>query len=188
MAHSSTLTPVKGFEHQIEFARHNYDNQQALIRQLDVKAGVFITLLVFLATGVLPGARDVSAKLHWSGKGALTSWIYVAAGLVLVVGFLATAVCVQRVIRPRGSEHRGLSSGLMFASDILSHGDPERYHAETENMSEQALLKNLTAEIFQLSAIVKHKTDALRLARWPTMISFIAWAINCVVGAYILTW
>ena len=45
---------TKNLGPQIEFARHVYDNQQAIIRQLDVKAGVFVTLLVFLASGALP--------------------------------------------------------------------------------------------------------------------------------------
>jgi hypothetical protein len=188
MAHQATLTPVKNLGLQIEFAQHVYDNQQAIIRQLDVKAGVFVSLLVFLAIGALPIARDVSTKLHWTGRGALTSWSYAGSGLILVVGFLATAVCVQRVIRPRASEHTSLSTGLIFAPDILSHGDPEKYHDATEHATEQTLLKNLTVQIFQLSAIVQRKTDALRLARWPTMISFLAWAVNTATGAYILTW
>ena len=126
MAHSSTLTPVKGFEHQIEFARHNYDNQQALIRQLDVKAGVFITLLVFLATGVLPGARDVSAKLHWSGKGALTSWIYVATGLVLVVGFLATVLSASNELFAReGQNIEVYQAALCLLATFSATGTPK---------------------------------------------------------------
>src|SRR5438552_3816088 len=49
---------------QIEFARHSYDNQQGIIRQMDVKAGVFITLMVFLVTEAIPLAKDVSGKLQ----------------------------------------------------------------------------------------------------------------------------
>ena len=188
MAEQGTLRTAKDLRLQINFAQHNYDNQQGIIRQLDVKAGVFVTLLVFLAAGALAIAKDVSVKLHWHGRGAASSWIYAVSGFTLVFGFLATSVCVQRVIRLRGSEHKSLSTGLMFAPDILSHGDPEAYYAATESATEHTLLKNLAVQVFQLSAIVKRKTDALRVARWPTMISFLAWAINCVMGAYILMW
>src|SRR4051812_35121946 len=114
MAFPAASPAPKSLRAQIEFAQHNYENQQALIRQLDVKAGVFVTLLVFLATSALPGAKDIILKLHWSGRGVFTSVVYVATGVILIFGFLATAVCVQRVIRPRASEHRSVSSGLMF--------------------------------------------------------------------------
>jgi hypothetical protein len=188
MAQQPALIPSKSLDLQIDFARHSYDNQQAIIRQLDAKAGVFITLLVFLATGTLSVAKDVSTKLHWSGSGAVTSWIYIGTGVLLVLAFLITAWSVQRVIRPRGSEHKSLSRGLMFAADILKHGDPERFHSEMEDVSEPALLKSLTGEIFQLSAIVQQKTAALRFARWPTMTCFAAWALNSIAAIYILTW
>ena len=115
---------TKNLGPQIEFARHVYDNQQAIIRQLDVKAGVFVTLLVFLASGALPLARDIGLKLVWTGKGAITSWIYVSSGVILAIGFVGTALCVQRVIRPRGSEFGPLSAGLMFAPEILCHKGP----------------------------------------------------------------
>src|SRR5882672_7446369 len=110
---------------QIEFARHSYDNQQAIIRQLDTKAGVFIALLVFLVTEAIPLARDVSAKLQWVGRGSVSSWLYVGSAVFLAIGFIATAIYVQRVIRPRGSEYATGSAGLMFANDILRHGSPE---------------------------------------------------------------
>jgi hypothetical protein len=173
---------------QLEFARYNHDNQQAIIRQLDTKAAVFITLLVFLATGTLPLAKDVCAKLHWSGQGAVSSWTYFISALTLVSGFVATVLTVQRVIRPRGSEHRSIVHGLMFAGDVLSHNAPDSYHEATKQMTEEVLLKNLTTQVFQLSRIVQRKTDALQLARWPTMISFFAWAVNSAVSIYILTW
>ena len=33
----------------IQFTRHNFDNHQALIRSSDTKAGVLVTIMVFLA-------------------------------------------------------------------------------------------------------------------------------------------
>ena len=36
-------------DNQIQFARHNFDNHQALIRSADTKAGAAITIMAFLA-------------------------------------------------------------------------------------------------------------------------------------------
>jgi hypothetical protein len=173
---------------QIEFARHNYDNQQAIIRQLDTKAGVFITILVVLLSAATPSIRDVAAKVVWHGRGAISSWLFAGSGIILVSGLLMTAICVQRVIRPRASEYQSLSSGLMFGEDVLAHADPERYHEATRMADEGTLLQNLTMQIFQLSAIARRKRDALNVALWPTVLSFLAWAVHALFGAYILTW
>lgn len=43
----------KGVELAIQFARHNFDNHQALIRSSDTKAGVTVTIMVFLAASAL---------------------------------------------------------------------------------------------------------------------------------------
>lgn len=180
--------PIGPLGAQIEVAHFSHDNMQAIVRQLDTKAGVFITLLVFLATGILPLAKDVCAKLHWSGPGAVSSWAYFISALVLVGGLVATAVAVQGVIRPRGSERKGVIHGISFSRDILDHRAPEFYHEVTAQMTEDVLLHTLNTQNVQLSRIVQRKTDALQIARWPTMISFVAWALNCAVSFYILTW
>ena len=54
----------KALELAIQFARHNFDNHQALIRSSDTKAGVMVTIMVFLAASALPISKDAVAKLH----------------------------------------------------------------------------------------------------------------------------
>lgn len=183
-----TSVGSNNLEEQLKFARHHYENLQAIIRQIDTKAGVFITLLVFLATSTFPFVKDLSEKLHWAGKGAVTSWALVATCIVQVVGLLATAVFVHHVVRPRGSERASLSAGLMFWQDILSHSDTERYHAVVEAATQNVLLKSMTSEMFQLSLIIKRKTDALNIARIPTFISFAGWGVCTLLSVYISTW
>ncbi|HEY6350045.1 MAG TPA: Pycsar system effector family protein [Candidatus Angelobacter sp.] len=176
------------FRMQIKFARYNHENQQGIIRQLDAKAAVFVTLLVFLVTAAVPLAKDVCVKLQWSGKGSISSWAYLLSSLVLISGFVATVVGVQRVIRPRGSEHPSIVQGLMFADDILGHEHPDAYHEANQRMTDEVLLKNLTTQVYQLSRIVQRKTIALQRAALPTMISFFAWALNSAFSIYILSW
>jgi len=173
---------------QIEFAKHNYENQQNIIRHLDVKAGVFVTALAFFLMNAPLAARDVVGKLHWSGPGSIWSAVYVLSGIALVASFLVTALCVQRVIRVRGFKGSGDKQGLLFANDILQFENADQYHAATEEASEETLLRNYTTQVFLLSKIVQEKAVALGVARWPTGICFGAWVVNVATALYISTW
>jgi len=103
MTQGGSPAVLKNLNSQIEFAKQNYENQQNIIRHLDVKAGVFVTALAFFLMNAPLAARDVVGKLRLSGAGSVWSAVYLISGLALVSSFLATAACVQRVIRVRGS-------------------------------------------------------------------------------------
>lgn len=184
----SGVTAAGDINSRREFARYGYENLQAIIRQLDIKAGAFITLLIILTTGALPWLKEVSAKLQWDGRGAITSWIYAVSLASVVLGLLATAACLHRVIRPRGSIHKTVTKGLMFAEDIIQHETPDKYYEAIRTCSEETFCHTLSSEMFQLSAIIIAKKEALGVALWPTTFSFIAWAVNTLAAAYILTW
>ena len=178
----------KKLEGHLTFARHNYDNQQALIRMLDTKAGVMITLLVFLIAATLTMSTGVGRKLHFIGQGAVTSWAYVIAAGILVGSFLISVLCVERVIIPRSSAQPTISSGLMFAEDILKHSTPDIYHRAVVEADDALLFHNITIEIYQLATIVVKKMQFLRRLKWPIIVSFVAWAATTVLSVYILTW
>jgi hypothetical protein len=180
---------VTNLSAQIEFAKHNYENQQNIIRHLDVKAGVFVTALAFFLMNAPLAARDVVAKLRWSGPGSFSSAVYLISALALVASFLATAACVQRVVRVRGFKGTGSQSpGLLFANDILRFESAEQYHAATEEADQETLLRNYTTQVYLLSKIVQQKAEALGVAGWPTAICFLAWVVNIVTALYIGTW
>jgi hypothetical protein len=102
----------------------------------------------------------------------------VISGFVLVLAFLSTAYCIQRVIRVRGLQVSGDSPGLLLANDILRFGNSDQYCAAIGDASEQVILKNYATEVFLLSVIVRDKAKALGVARWPTAITFGAWVVN----------
>jgi hypothetical protein len=179
---------LKNLNSQIEFAKQNYENQQNIIRHLDVKAGVFVTALAFFLMNAPLAARDVVGKLRLSGAGSVWSAVYLISGLALVSSFLATAACVQRVIRVRGFKPSGDTRGLLFANDILGFGDADQYYAATEEATDQELLRTYTTQVFLLSGIVRDKAEALGIARWPTAICFGAWVVNVGTALYISTW
>ena len=178
----------KSLNLQIEFAKQNYENQQNIIRHLDVKAGVFVTALAFFLMNAPLAARDVVGRLHWSGPGSFWCVVYALSALALVSSFLATAACVQRVIRVRGFKGSADTKGLLFANDILRFENADQYYAATEEASEETLLRNYTTQVFLLSKIVRDKAEALGVARWPTGICFTAWVVNVGTALYISTW
>jgi Family of unknown function (DUF5706) len=188
MAQPGLPAPVRNLNSQIEFAKHNYEDHQNIIRHLDVKAGVFVTALAFFLMNAPLAARDIVGKLRWSGPGSAWSAVYLISGLALVSSFLATAACIQRVIRVRGFKASGKARGLLFANDILQFDTPDQYYAATEEADEQTLLKNYTTQVFMLSKIVQQKAEALRFAGWPTAICFTAWVVNVSTALYISTW
>jgi Family of unknown function (DUF5706) len=188
MAERGSPAMVRNLSSQIEFAKHNYEDHQNIIRHLDVKAGVFVTALAFFLMNAPLAARDIVGKLRWSGPGSFWSAVYLISGLALVSSFLATAACVQRVIRVRGFKPLGKTQGLLFANDILQFENPEQYFAATEDADEQTLLRNYTTQVFLLSRIVRQKAEALRFAGWPTAVCFTAWVVNVSTALYMTTW
>jgi hypothetical protein len=158
-----------------------------MIRLLDTKAGVFVTLLVFLITGGLPLVKDVCTRLVWTGPPKFISWMYAISFLAMILAFITTVFAVHHVIRPRSSDHKGIMRGVMFYADVLGHSGPEHYNEIAKEVSEEALLKNLTTGIFNLSKIVERKNLALRIAKWPTFATFVLWAVNTSIAVTVLT-
>lgn len=188
MAQRGLPAIVRNLNLQIEFAKHNYENQQNIIRHLDVKAGVFVTALAFFLMNAPLAARDVVGKLRWSGPGAFSSVVYLLSAFALVSSFLVTAACVQRVIRVRGFKPSRQTHGLLFANDILKFENADEYHAATEAASDEELLRNYTTQVYLLSKIVQAKAEALGVAGYPTAVCFAAWVVNISTALYISTW
>jgi uncharacterized YccA/Bax inhibitor family protein len=89
----------------IQFARHNFDNHQSLIRSSDTKAGVMVTIAVFLAASALQISKDAVSKLAWSPcSHLLSSLVFVGGSLGLFVSVLWAFVTVLRVLKPRGAQ------------------------------------------------------------------------------------
>ena len=172
---------------RVEFLQYAHQDLQAMIRLLDAKAGVFVTLLVFLIAGVLPLVKDVSARLVWTGPTKFISWAYAISFLTMILVFVATVIAVHYVIRPRSSDRPGIMRGVMFYADVLGHSGPEHYDHIAKEVSDEALLKDLTTGIFNLSRIVERKTRALHIAKWPTLATFVVWAVNTSIAVTVLT-
>jgi hypothetical protein len=174
------MTSDPQLNQQIQFARHNFDNHQALIRASDAKAGVLVTLMVFLAASSLQVSKDAVGKLRWSPCCPLIlSALFVVACIGLAVAVIWSLVTVQRVLKPRGAAHYRAPQkdrDLMWQDHVLLHGTNQEYGAAVRGATEELILQNLTNQVFELAHISKEKMDALRGARWAAYLAFISWA------------
>jgi len=176
-------------ERTIQFARHNFDNHQALIRSSDTKAGVMVTIAVFLAASAMQVSKDAVSKLAWSPcSHLLSSLAFVVGSLGLFVSVLWALVTVLRVLKPRGARHTKAEKGkdLLWQDHVLLHGSNAEYYTAVSSASDELILKNLTDQIFELAHISKEKMDALQSARWVNWLAFWSWIANVVAGLILL--
>lgn len=189
-AASTPPTPsiqVAPSEHHHNFSRHVYDTHQAIIRQLDTKAGVMVGVLTLLYAGLLPLLKDVPSKLHFYGHGSITSSLFLSAAFIATIAFLWTAWCVQNVIIPRNGTN-ALPKGLMYSRQILCHESPEEYCAAVLETQADDVLGHMTKNIYQLSIIQNQKMTALDNTHWPIRISLLAWAATTILTLCISSW
>lgn len=171
---------------QIQFARHHFDNLQSLIKFTDTKAGVLITIVVFLGATLIPVAKETGPALHAKSHIALFVGTAFTAGCIAFVTTLVWVLSyIQQVLKPRGAQHyRDPHSGqcLMWQDHVISHKTNSAYFSAVHAASDQILLRNITDQIFELSHISKQKMDAFHQARKAVWAAFYAWAVTIIFG------
>jgi hypothetical protein len=176
----------------ISFARHNFENHQSMIRAADTKAGVLITLLLFLGASTIPLGRDVVPKLRWEiGGGAIVSSVYLLTYAVFLAGFVWALIEVSNVVTPRGATHYAAPKAghdLIYYDHVLLHKDSAEYFEALSHASALLILRNLTDQVFQLANICKAKMDGLVNAKRPVAFAFFAWVSNTILGFWIMRW
>jgi hypothetical protein len=165
---------------QIQFARHNFDNHQALIRSSDTKAGVTVTIMVFLAASALQIGKDAVVKLHVHPcLVALASVVFLLAVVGLLAAVIWSFVVVFEVLRPRGARYTAPQKGrdLMWQEHVLLHEDNEVYFSAVRSAAAELILRNLTDQVYELAHISKEKMRSLAKNRWVSWLGFCSWVI-----------
>lgn len=178
----------KALEFRIQFARHNFDNLQSLIRSSDTKAGVMVTIMVFLAASALQVGKDVVPKLHsqpWLV--VAVSAIFTVAAVGLVVAVLWSFGMVFRVMRPRGARFTTAQKGreLMWQDHVLLHENNEVYFSAVFEASPELILRNITDQIYELAHISREKMGAISKNRLVGLLGFTSWAILIGCGLFL---
>jgi hypothetical protein len=169
----------------IQFARHNFDNHQALIRSSDTKAGVTVTVMVFLAASALQISKEAVGKLHTQPcLAGLSSALFILATTGLVVCVLWSFFAVHRVLRPRGARYTVPQKGrdLLWQEHVLLHENNEVYFSAVRALSPELILRNLTDQVFELAHISSEKMRALTNGRRVIWLGFGSWVLLIVSG------
>jgi hypothetical protein len=177
---------------QFAFARHNFDNLQSLIRAADAKAGLYVTILFFLAASTIPLGKDVILKLRWVWcGGGFSGFVYLLSYFALATGFVWSLALIRGVVTPRPASHYlspQAGHELHYYRHVLMHKDNSEYFDAVRSAAPELLLRNVTDQIFELAYICHEKMKAVHEARLPITIAFCAWVANIGLGLWIARW
>src|ERR1700732_2845455 len=91
---------------QIEFAWHNFEDQQAIIRAADLKAGYLVPFLLFFGASTIPLGTEVVPKMRVGDlAGGVASGLYILTYAWLTVGFVWSLILISRAMTPRIARH-----------------------------------------------------------------------------------
>jgi hypothetical protein len=175
----------KSLDAELQFARHNFDNHQSLIRFSDAKAGATLTVMVFLAASALQLSKEAVAKLRVDSLSVATlSVVFAVAALGLLFSVLWSFVAVYRVLRPRGARYTKAEKGkdLMWQDHVLLHENGESYFCAVRAAPPELILRNLTDQVYELAHISKEKMDALSRGGWAIWVGLCSWVLLILSG------
>jgi hypothetical protein len=175
---------------QIEFAWHNFEDQQAIIRAADLKAGYLVPFLLFFAASTIPLGTEVVPKLRFGDLSeAIPAGLYVLTYVWLTVGFVWSLILISRALTPRIARHHQTpreGSELLYYQHVLRHKDSTAYFEAMAKAGPEQMLRNITDQVYELSLICKLKLDNLRgfavSFKWTVM----AWCVSTAIGFWII--
>src|SRR4029077_10716571 len=177
-------------EEQIEFAWHNFEDQQAIIRAADLKAGYLVPFLLFFGASTIPLGTEVVPKMHWSSTGgAFAALLYIASYALLTVGFVWSLALISRAMTPRIAKHHqtpAKGSELLYYEHVLRHKDSGAYYESMSSAGPEQMLRNITDQVFELSQICKAKLDNLRGFAVSFKWTVVAWCVSTAIGFWII--
>jgi hypothetical protein len=175
---------------QIEFAWHNFEDQQAIIRAADLKAGYLVPFLLFFGASTIPLGIEVVPKMKWAETaGALAAGLYLLTYAWLTVAFVWSLILISRALTPRIARHHKTpreGSKLLYYEHVLRHPDSEQYFQAVAKAGPEQMLRNITDQVFELSQICKAKLENLRAFAVSFKWTVVAWCLSTAVGFWII--
>lgn len=178
-------------EERLHFAWKNFEDQQAIIRAADLKAGYLVTFLLFFGASTIPLGREVLPKLRWEGSGAFTSGLYATTYVLSVIGFVSSMYLISHVMTPRvAKQHKEPRPGadILYFGHVTRFESSEKYFEAVVKADPEQILRNVTDQIFELAQIAKVKMDSLRAFSKSFKLTLVAWFLSTAVGFWIMSW
>jgi hypothetical protein len=177
-------------EEQIEFAWHNFEDQQAIIRAADLKAGYLVPFLLFFGASTIPLGTVVVPKMRWGDTaGVVASGLYILTYAWLTIGFVWSLILISRTMTPRIARHHQSpreGSELLYYEHVVRHKDSGQYYEAVSKAGPEQMLRNITDQVFELSLICKAKLDNLRGFAVSFKWTVVAWCVSTAVGFWII--
>jgi Family of unknown function (DUF5706) len=177
-------------EEQIEFAWHNFEDQQAIIRAADLKAGYLVPFLLFFGASTIPLGTEVVPRMRWGDTtGLIAAALYILTYAWLAVGFVWSLVLISRALTPRIARHHQTpreGSELLYYEHVLRHKDSGAYFEAMSKAGPEQMLRNITDQVFELSLICKAKLDNLREFAASFKWTVVAWCVSTAIGFWII--
>jgi hypothetical protein len=177
-------------QERIEFAWHNFEDQQAIIRAADLKAGYLVPFLLFFGASTIPLGTEVVPKLRFGdAHGAIAAGLYILTYVWLTIGFVWSLVLISRAMTPRIARHHQsprAGSELLYYEHVLRHKDSTAYYEAISEAGPEQLLRNITDQVFELSLICKLKLENLRGFAVSFKWTVVAWCVSTAIGFWII--
>jgi hypothetical protein len=177
---------------RVGYAWKNFDDQQAIIRAADLKAGYLVTFLLFFGASTIPLGKEVLPALRWVSVGEIAaSTLYAASYLVFALGFVRALYLISHVLTPRIARHHARPADgreLLYYEHVVRYENSAAYFEAMGKVSPEEMLRNVTDQVYELAMICKAKVDSLRAFSQAFKITLVAWFISTGVGFWIMTW
>jgi hypothetical protein len=177
---------------RVGYAWKNFDDQQAIIRAADLKAGYLVTFLLFFGASTVPLGKEVLPALRWVSTGEIAvSGLYAASYLVFALGFVRALYLISHVLTPRIARHHARPADgreLLYYEHVIRYENSAAYFEAMAKVSPEEMLRNVTDQVYELAMICKAKVDSLRAFSQAFKITLVAWFISTGVGFWIMTW
>jgi hypothetical protein len=177
-------------QERIEFAWHNFEDQQAIIRAADLKAGYLVPFLLFFGASTIPLGTEVVPRLRFGDThGVIAAGLYILTYVWLTVGFVWSLVLISRAMTPRIARHHQsprAGSELLYYEHVLRHKDSAAYYEAISKAGPEQLLRNITDQVFELSLICKLKLENLRGFAVSFKWTVVAWCVSTAIGFWII--
>jgi hypothetical protein len=182
--------PNPDLEQQIQFARHNFENHQAVIRLADAKAAALITIVIFLAASGLQIAKEATHVLVFDTRAGLAfSIVFICSCVTFLLAFLWCLFRVESALKPRAG-HRKPEVGrdILWQDHVLNHPNDDQYFHAVRKADSELLLRNLTDQIYELALISRKKMSAIQQARRASLWAAASWVVNMISALILLRW
>jgi len=184
--------PLVLMEDRVAFAWKNFEDQQAIIRAADLKAGYLVTFLLFFGASTIPLGKEVLPALRWARTGEiLASGVYAVSYLVFAVGFVWALYLISHVLTPRIARHHAKPKDgreLLYYEHVVRFENSAAYYEAMLRVTPEEMLRNVTDQVYELAMICKAKVDSLRAFSNAFKITLAAWFISTAMGFWIVTW